>query len=155
MKKILIVFLLLLTAASCATSPVKMPQVKAERMDSEARTKADAYYHFMVATLHEQEGDFDAAMEEYQAAYRLDPGSAEIAMSLSTLYLRKGQTEQATVLAKKAAELAPDKTGALLLLANIYTSRKKYDEAADLYRKVVELNPKKEAYIISGRSMLR
>ena len=85
MKKILIVILLMFTVSSCASSPAKMPQWKADSMSPEAREKADAYYHFMIAALHEQDGEYDAAMEEYQAAYRLDPDSAEIALSLVLL----------------------------------------------------------------------
>ena len=42
MKKILIVILLMFTVSSCASSPAKMPQWKADSMSPEAREKADA-----------------------------------------------------------------------------------------------------------------
>ena len=52
MKRILIVILLMFTVSSCASSPVKMPQWKADSMIPEAREEPEAYYHCVMAALH-------------------------------------------------------------------------------------------------------
>ncbi len=142
MKKFYRVFVFLIFSASCAALPARMPDTTMERASSEDRTQADAYYHFMVASMLEQEGNLDKAMSEYEQAFALDPKSAETAFSLASLSLRKGHTDQAARYAQKAIELQPDKTQALMLLAGIYTSTKKYDDAISTYRRVIAIDPK-------------
>jgi Tfp pilus assembly protein PilF len=99
--------LLVLVSAACASPPVRLPETKMGSIDAASQSAADAYYHFMVATILEQDNEIDAALQEYEEAYRHDPNSAEIVLSLATLSLRKGQTDQATRYAQKAADLEP------------------------------------------------
>ena len=73
-----------------------------------------------LAASAEQDGDFDAALKEYEQAYRLNPSDAEIALSLAALSLSRGQLDQATLYAKKAVELQPDKTQFTLMLLPVY-----------------------------------
>ena len=128
-----------------------MPETTTAHMSSEDRTQAEAYYHFMVASILEQEGNLDQAMSEYERAFTLDPKSAETAYSLAVLSLRKGRVDQSVQYAQKAVELQPDKTAAHMLLAGIYASRKKYDEAIAAYRSVIAIDPKQEeAYLYLG-----
>src|SRR3989304_10431345 len=139
MKKICFMLAPLLLMVSCASSSARMPDVKEGDVSSDEKVQAEAYYHFMAGQRKDREGEFDAAVNEYEKAFRLDPRSAEVALSLSSLYIRGGGVEDAVVFAQKAAELAPDKTRALLLLAGIYSGRKRYDEAIDIYRKAIRI----------------
>ena len=150
MKKT-ILLLLAITLTACASTAGRMPQVTLNSMDAASRARADAYYHFLLGNLLEQDGQMDQALAEYRAADRDDPGSPDIAMALASLTLRKGNPDEAILHARRAVELEPGRTSALLMLANIYTNKKKYDEAADLYRKVIAQEPKKEdTYIYLG-----
>src|SRR5512147_2064870 len=132
MKKIIATMVLLMAAACATSSSGTMTDLAFQNVTREDRSQADAYYHFMLGDLLEQEGDYDNALKEYQAAAELDPRSAEIMLGLSSTQLHKGRIDLATEYAKKAAELAPDKTDALLMLGSIYTSRRKYEEAVDV-----------------------
>jgi len=62
-----------------------MPEVTAGSISKGAEDQADAYLHFMNGSMQEQEGDLDGAMKEYETAFRLDPGSAEVAHALAFL----------------------------------------------------------------------
>src|SRR5512140_1503247 len=83
MKRLYSVFIFLLFSASCAAMPARMPETMTERPNSADRKQADAYYHFMVGTILEQDGNFDKAMSEYEEAFALDPKSSETALSLA------------------------------------------------------------------------
>ena len=85
MKNTIVITVLMILTASCATMPAKMSEVTVRSMSAEDRAQANAYYHFMVGNLLEQDGEFDEAMKEYETAYGLDPHSAEIALSLVLL----------------------------------------------------------------------
>jgi tetratricopeptide (TPR) repeat protein len=152
MKKI-ISLILLCFAVSCATVHARMPETMTGSVGPDVRMQADAYYHFIIASTLEQEGKFDAAINEYR--HRMDPNSAEIALSLASLSLRKGELDRAERYAQKAAELQPGKTQPLMLLAGISAGRKKYDEAIAAYRKVIALDPgQEEPYIYLGSSAI-
>ncbi|HXY61787.1 MAG TPA: hypothetical protein VEJ22_02530, partial [Nitrospirota bacterium] len=137
MNKFAFLALLIMVSTACATLPTGTQEEKVETVSPDVQAKADADYHFMVGSILEQDGHFDAAQKEYEQAYRLDSSSAEIALSLAALSLRKGHLDQATLYAQKAAELQPDRTQTLMLLAGIYTGVKKYDDAMSLYRRII------------------
>src|SRR5512136_1730587 len=131
--------LLALGAASCLAPAAKMPEVSPGSISNATQQQADAYLHFMKGSMKEQEGNLDGAMKEYETAFRLDPGSAEVAHALAALSLHRGKSEDAMAYAQKAMALDPKRTETLMLLAGINSGRKKYDEAIDLYRKVIEI----------------
>src|SRR5512146_1822368 len=91
-----------LTIAACAPLSPKMPEVTLGRISPDEQKQADAYYHFMNGSLREQEGDLDRAMAEYETAFKLDPGSADVAGALASLSLHRGRTEDAQRYAQKA-----------------------------------------------------
>jgi tetratricopeptide (TPR) repeat protein len=57
--------------------------------------KADAYYHFLLAQLYQQEGNIDEAIKEYSRAVEKDRTSAYLRNQLAVLYLKKGFPEKA------------------------------------------------------------
>jgi hypothetical protein len=64
MKRIYRLLVFLIFSVSCAALPARMPETTTARVGSEDRAQAEAYYHFMVASIAEQEGNFDKAMSE-------------------------------------------------------------------------------------------
>src|SRR5512137_2286617 len=151
MKRSLFLLSIALLTAACVAPAAKMPDSAPGSMSKAAGDQADAYLHFMNGSMLEQEGSLDAAMKEYETAFRLDPGSAEVAHALASLSMHRGKAEDAAAYAQKALTLDPEQTETLMLLAGINSGRKKYDEAIDLYRKVIEVDPDMEdAYIYLG-----
>src|SRR5512137_1821079 len=151
MKRSLFLLSIALLTAACVAPAAKMPDSAPGSMSKAAGDQADAYLHFMNGSMLEQEGSLDAAMKEYEAAFRLDPGSAEVAHALASLSLHRGKIEDAVSYAQMAVTIDPKRTETLMLLAGINSGRKKYSEAIELYRKVIAIDPALEdAYIYLG-----
>jgi tetratricopeptide (TPR) repeat protein len=73
--------------------------------------------HYMLAQLHRQIGDLDAAEREYTTILRIQPASVAAQMELAALHMRRGTPAGAVEAAETAARARPDsiETGALLL----------------------------------------
>src|SRR5205809_1050445 len=50
--------------------------------------RTEAYYHFSLARLLEENGDFTKAIEEYKKAIQQDPQSSYVYIELANAYLR-------------------------------------------------------------------
>ncbi len=72
-------------------------------------------------------GEFDRAIEAYQAVLQLDPERFDIFQKLGDLHLRKGELE-------KAVRQYKD-------IADIYFKNKLHKKAAPIYKKIIELDP--------------
>ena len=81
MKKIVALLMLSLFVASCATPSTGMHENVSRTIGPDVSRQADAYYHFMVGRLSEEDGAFDVAMKEYEEASRLDPNAAEVTLA--------------------------------------------------------------------------
>src|ERR1700752_2042294 len=61
---------------------------------------AFAVNHFLIGQMLLGEGDFEAALKEFEAASRLKPDDAFLRFRLASLYLRKGDLKEALVAAE-------------------------------------------------------
>lgn len=115
MKKALLpVFLLALGSSVMAQTPTGMTPAEGK--------KADAYFHFSMAKVLDQEQAFDDSIKEYRKALDAAPNDAEIYSSMARTYLNSRNRVEATQAAEKAVELNPSNLGAHRLLGEIYIS---------------------------------
>jgi len=92
----------------------------AEKAKSKQRT--DAYYHFSLARLLEENGDFSKAIDEYKKAIQHDPQSSDIYIELANAYLRHRRVRDAVQEAENAIRIEPNNVDAHKLLGSIYLS---------------------------------
>jgi tetratricopeptide (TPR) repeat protein len=91
---------------------------------------ATAYYYYtlghMYAELAGESGDrsyIPKAIENYKAAIKADPQSAEISEELTELYVQTGRLREAQTDAEEALRANPNDLGALRQLARIFTQQ--------------------------------
>ncbi len=91
---------------------------------------ASAYYYYtlghMYAELAGESGDrsyIPKAIENYKAAIKADPQSAEVSEELTELYVQTGRLREAQTDAEEALKANPNDLGALRQLARIFTQQ--------------------------------
>ena len=89
--------------------------------------RAQAYYHFALASIYEDDAisdgradEINKAIEEYKMALNADPNSAELSDGLADLYFRAGRVHDAEVTARALLKSSPNDIGAHKLLGHIY-----------------------------------
>jgi len=85
--------------------------------------------------------DPDRAVEEINAAIKLDPQDARSYASLGTLELSKGRRDEAEAAFKRAVEAQPASSLAQLSLANFYWSGGRMAEAEPVLKRALALDP--------------
>src|SRR5207247_3621329 len=73
--------------------------------------------HFLKGQIALNQGDYDAALEEYEAVVQEDPQTPMLRLRLATLYVRKGNLDKALEQCRRVVEQDPKNTDARLLLA--------------------------------------
>src|SRR5688572_9480482 len=113
MKRVRLLALLLAfgSSAMAQNSPGMTP--------AEAK-RAEAYFHFSMARVLDQEQAFDESIKEYRKALDISPNDADIYSAMARTYLNQRNREEALKAALKAVELNPNNLGAHRLLGDIY-----------------------------------
>jgi tetratricopeptide (TPR) repeat protein len=145
-----------------------MAQNPAGMTPAEAK-KAEAYFHFTMARVLDQEMAFDESVKEYRKALDLTPNDADIYTSLARTYLNQKNREEALKAAQKAVELNPNNLGAHRLLGDLYIgaiqtlqgSRQQInpvqlkdalDRAIREFEEIVRIDPNgREGYLMLGQ----
>ena len=99
-------------------------------------------YHAYKAHLHLQADQTEPALQEFQAAAKLQPANLEVQLQIACLYLRKKNFQQAQVLLHRILEVDGLHTQALSFLAASYQLQGQTSESIAYYRKAIELDPK-------------
>jgi tetratricopeptide (TPR) repeat protein len=114
MKRVpLLAFLLVLVSSAMAQNP------QAGMTPAEAK-KAEAYFHFSMARVLDQEAAFDDSIKEYRKALEVTPNDADIYAAMARTYLNQKNREEALKAAQKAVELNPNNLAAHRLLGDLY-----------------------------------
>ena len=79
----------------------------------------------------------DAAIKDYEAAIKMDPGFVEAYFNLGLLYYDESDFEKAMTYFTKVAEISPETPQARAYIASIYAQQGRYDEAADAIEKLL------------------
>lgn len=101
----------------------------------EIRSKALA--HFIMAEIHDFNGNAEDAITEYERAASLDRGQPLPRLRLASYYARAGLLDQAQAQIKSALAIEPSMPQAHYLMALIYSSKKQYDLAAKEFEKII------------------
>ena len=136
--------------------------------------RAQAYYHFGLASIYEDDAisdgradEINKAIEEYKMALNADPNSAELSDGLADLYFRAGRVHDAEVTARALVKNSPNDIDAHRLLGHIYlrqlgeagsgvspasSSGNVLDLAIAEFEKIVALQPKSvEDHMVLGQ----
>ena len=136
-----------------------------------ATDKSDAYYHFAMGRMYAELAGSDGntndyvskAIENYQAAMKLDPSAGIIFEELTDLYIQSGRLRDAVTEAEDLLKENPDNLDARRMLGRIYTrmigdsqqgkvSTQMVQRAIEQYQAVTQKAPGDvESWVILGR----
>src|SRR3954465_915253 len=87
---------------------------------SQTNARAQAYYHFSKARLLDDQGQANAAIDEFKKALELEPNNSLIYSEMAESYAKNNRFREATEAAEKAIQLDKDNIEAHRLLTTIY-----------------------------------
>ena len=113
----------------------------ASPMEKQELQGAEAYFHFAMAKLAQQQQRYDAAVAFLREAAAADPDSASIQAELAATYMVIRDYPAAEESARRALAMEPDNSAAHTVLANLYYSRARrgIDSEANRSRAMDEL----------------
>ncbi|MDX9714665.1 MAG: tetratricopeptide repeat protein [Dissulfurispiraceae bacterium] len=92
--------------------------------------------------IHEQLGDIKTAIQYYEQAHNISPGSTERLITLSKLYSNTGSTEKAEILLKDAiANVREDLSTSNHLIGEMLLAKNDNEKALDMLLKAHQKNP--------------
>jgi tetratricopeptide (TPR) repeat protein len=159
-------------AVMTKSAPAQVGQNSADKAKAAATPGAgSAYYHYMMAHYYEQMSATygrpeyaTKAIEEYNKAMSLDPGSKFLDDHLANLYFRTGKIKEAIDAARQQVKRDPNDVEGHKLLARIYldslnnsqqnqqTAQKMLGLATQEYETLVKLEPKSASnHLMLGR----
>lgn len=100
-----------------------------------------ADYHFFLAHLYEQEGDYTQALKENNLALRLNPSAVHPHLGLGIVYNKLGQYDQAIKELQEVLKVFPYHLYALNWLGDIYKKLGKWEKAKEQYLKAIIFDP--------------
>jgi serine/threonine-protein kinase len=95
------------------------------------RNRGVAHYH---------DARYDAALQDFERALALDPGSAKAWLTRGTLFMRTGQTEKALADLDRAVTLDPSEHEALGRRCVVLMRLQRYDAALEDCRRALQLD---------------
>lgn len=119
--------------------------------------RAQAYFHYLLASQKELSRDMKGAIEEYKEALKHDPNSSEILSRLASLYVQTDQIDEAIQETKMAIAKNPDNIEAHKMLGQIYMQRMYGNEpspedlknASAEFQEVYRLDPEDDDVMLS------
>lgn len=91
--------------------------------------------------IHDSDGKFDLALQEFQRALQLDPRNADALIGIAHAYESAGRPADAEAAYKKAIALRPDYWDGYNNLGVFYDGQNRYQEAIAQLRHAVDLTP--------------
>jgi len=103
---------------------------KAACLDEET---SSALSHYIMGVMHEDLGDVDGAIQEYQKALKADQQTSVIHLNLASSFIKKNEIPRAIEELKAAIRLDPEAIEPHAILALLYSSQNKLDLATGEY----------------------
>ncbi|MCK4859931.1 MAG: tetratricopeptide repeat protein [Candidatus Omnitrophica bacterium] len=103
---------------------------------------ADAYTHYTLGLLYDNENDIQQAIGEYEKALIHDPHSSSLHLRLAIDYIQEEEYNKAIEQLCLVLKSNPKDIHSYFLLAVLYTSQKKFEQAGKQYRQIIKLKPK-------------
>ena len=92
--------------------------------------------HLLLGIVYRENGDFDAAGQEYRKAEQLNPRNGQVLLEMGKLLVARGELEQARIRLEKAAEYMPDAPAVHYQLGILYRRLGELDKAQEQLRLV-------------------
>jgi tetratricopeptide (TPR) repeat protein len=122
------------------------PGKKSGKVDDEISLER-GYTHFSLATIHEQEGRIQEAINEYEIALSYEKNSTSIIESLLRLYRQINNYEKVLELARKGVQLEPQNPNFREYLGDAYARKGKIGKAIEEYEILMGLEPEVTDYL--------
>jgi DNA-directed RNA polymerase subunit alpha len=103
--------------------------------------KVSALYHYTLGRCLQTQGQYDAAIENYQTAIEIDPLYSKALFHLAFLLDIRGDEQAAVDYYKRLINNGTPYVGALLNLAVLYEDSGEYDKALKCVEQVLEFHP--------------
>lgn len=111
-------------------------------LDRAEELKADALAYYMLGVIHEEEGENQQALENFQKALDLDPAHHELARRVAQIRVRRGEASMAVNLLKDTLTVVDDQPDVYLDLARIYALQlRRSDAAVEYATQALEVDP--------------
>jgi tetratricopeptide (TPR) repeat protein len=117
---------------------------------SSRRSRADGYYHFLLARRYESVGRLSKAVEEYRKVKELDPGSAEPRLRLAEIDMKQNKLEDAEREIDEALKVDPSNLEAAFLSVLVRESKNDLEGAAGTIEKIVRQQPDSDRFLIQA-----
>lgn len=144
-KRLLIVSCALLSAALILSCAHHRPRLGSPLTQfdppGKIRPRAEAFSHFLAATMLERRGSMDQAIAEMRAAADLEPDSSSLTLRLIRAYVRNQDYDNARAMAERAVTQIPGNANLWVVLGEIYHQLNNYDKAVDAFQKAIEIDP--------------
>jgi tetratricopeptide (TPR) repeat protein len=98
----------------------------------------------MVGERYRNEGNYEAAIEQFREALKLTPRDTQAQFLLARTYYSDGRVDEAIQTYSRLLETDPKHLEARLSLADIYRNRGQWSEAEREYRRIINLDPHSE-----------
>ena len=99
-----------------------------------AKAQAEALSHFSLGLLAEAGGDSCGALNQLEAAIKLDPNEQKLYAPAVAIALKLKKTDDAVRLARELMNRHPDTVDSLLLLARVYALTEHSDQAESVFK---------------------
>src|SRR5262245_1856898 len=125
--------------------------------------RSETYYHFSLAILLDEQGDWTKAIEEYKKALELDPNNSLIYSEMAETYFRNNRAREAVETAQNAVSLNQNNTEDHKLVRSVYMTaitnsgpqgptKQNIDQAIHEFEEIVRIDPTdRESYLMLGR----
>jgi tetratricopeptide (TPR) repeat protein len=123
--------------AATSVGKINLARIK----NPEAAIVASALTHYTLGILHDNHGDPEAAIRQYEKALELKKDAIDIYLKLGADLLLLKRLDDAIVALEEANVLDPNNTKAYLLLALVHTARGEVDRSQELYETVLKYEP--------------
>lgn len=129
--------------------------LEAIRLGQKALIERDsARLRFLLGTAHRQHGDVAQAVEEFQAALRMDSGQPPYYVELARVFIDHQALEPARIVLESALRRSVVDPDILTSLALVYYGKGDEKKALDTFLKVTEIDPDSERAYASLETLL-
>jgi len=112
----------------------------------ESGIEASAALHFVLGSLLYDEGEMQAAIEQYARAIRKHPSFLRAYANLGFTLMEVDESEKALPVLLKAVELGANESQIWGLIGRIYTGKELYESGLTAYRNATVFNPENNAW---------
>jgi DNA-directed RNA polymerase subunit alpha len=116
--------------------------------------KVSALYHYTLGRCLQRQGDYNAAIENYQTAVEIDPAHPKALFHLAFLLDIRGDDEAAIDYYKQLINNSSAYVSALLNLVVLYEDAGDYDKAFKCVNQVLKFHPNNERAILFRKDII-